>query len=295
MNARRGVGPGRATDPVPSAAGGRRLSPTAVRTAGTPGALAAQVRSEFLQNARVPEFLIGIVVFPVMLFLMFGLPNAGQTLPAGTSVGAFLMASFGAYGMLAIALFSFGVDIASERGRGWLKLMRATPVPGWVYFAGKLAMAALFATITIGVLFGVAALATGIRLPAASWAQLGVTLLVGGLSFSTMGFALGYWASPRGASPIANLVYLPLAFASGLFIPLSQLPQIMQDVARYLPTFHFAQLVWQGVGPAEDVAILASAPFEGYLVHGAWLLGTFLLFGVVAVVGYRRDQVRQFA
>jgi ABC-2 type transport system permease protein len=279
--------------PVPQEAT-RHLSPSAIRSGGTLGMLTEQVRAEFVQNARVPEFLVGIVVFPVMLYLMFGLPNAGQTLPGGTSVGAFLMASFAAYGMLGIALFSFGVDIANERGRGWLKLMRATPVPAWVYFSGKFAMAALFAVITLVVLFAAAALLAGVRLPLAAWVQLFVTLLLGGMAFSTLGFALGYWASPRGASPIANLIYLPLSFASGLFIPLANLPQFLQDLAPYLPTYHFGQLVWRAVGNSGDIALLAGPSSGGLWVHVGWPAGVFVIFGFLAVLGYRRDQKQQY-
>jgi ABC-2 type transport system permease protein len=278
---------------APAAAGDRRLSPTSRPNRLGVTTWIAQVRAEFLQNLRVPEFLIGIVVFPVMLYLMFGLPNADQTLPQGTTVGAFMMGSFAAYGMLAIALFAFGVDIAVERGRGWLRLMRATPAPAWVYFASKIAMTALFAAIMLAVLFAVAALFAGVRLPLMGWIRLTLTLLLGGLSFSTLGFALGYWASPRGASPIANLVYLPLSFASGLFFPLTNLPALLQDLAPYLPTYHFGQLVWQAIGPAEDIALLAGAHPGGSWSHALWLAATFVVFGAVAIAGYRRDRVRE--
>jgi ABC-2 type transport system permease protein len=273
---------------------GRYLSPNARRSSGLRGMLANQIHAEFMQNVRVLEFLVGIVVFPVMLYAMFGLPNAGQTLPEGTSVGAFLMASFGAYGVLGIAIFAFGVDIASERGRGWLRLMRATPMPAWVYFAGKAAMALLFSVITLGVLFGFAALAAGVRLEGVTWLQLALTLLLGGAAFSTLGFALGYWASPRGASPLANLIYLPLSFASGFFVPLGNLPQFLQDLAPYLPTYYLGQLVWRAVGTPADIALLAAAPSGEVWQHALWLVGSFAFFGVLALVGYRRDDRREF-
>jgi ABC-2 type transport system permease protein len=256
--------------------------------------LANQIRAEFVQNVRVLEFLVGIVVFPIMLYAMFGLPNAGQTLSEGTDVAAFLMASFGAYGVLGIAIFAFGVDIANERGRGWLRLMRATPMPAWIYFAGKTAMALLFNVITLGALFAFAALAAGVRLEGAAWLQLAFTLLLGGAAFSTLGFALGYWASPRGASPLANLIYLPLSFASGFFIPLANLPQFLQDLASYLPTYHFGQLVWRAVGTPADIALLVAVPSGEAWHHALWLAGSFAFFGVLALVGYRRDDRREF-
>ncbi len=291
-NRRALYGPLRKASAPPESKAGELLprfpSPTATLTGGPKALAVEQARAEFLQSFRVPEFVVGTVLFPVMLFLMFGLPNAGTTMPEGMSV-AFMMTSFAAYGMLGVAIFAFGVDLAVERGRGWLRLMRTTPAPAWSYFTAKTVMALLFAVLTLALVFGAAALFAGVRLEALTWLRTGATLLLGALSFSTLGFALGYWASPRGAAPIANLVYLPLSFASGLFFPLSQLPQVLQDIAPYLPTYHFGQLAWRAVGSKADVTALAGGDGEQWWIHASWLAGTFLVFGFIALLGYRRD------
>ncbi len=156
-------------------------------------------------------------------------------------------------------------------------------------------MTLLFGVITLGVLFAAGALFAGVRLAPAEWLRLAGTLLAGGMAFSTLGFTLGYWASPRGASPIANLIYLPLSFASGLFIPLSNLPEVLRDAAPFLPTYHFAQLVWRTFGESEDLAIIVGLSGQATGVHALWLLGTFAVFGVAALAGYRRDRRRNTA
>ncbi|MBS3967203.1 MAG: ABC transporter permease [Truepera sp.] len=268
----------------------RCLSPTSQASGGLLKMLATQIRTEFLSNWRVPEFLIGVAAIPVMLFMMFGLPNARVTFPDGTTVGALMMASFSAYGLLSLVIFSFGVDIANERGRGWLRLVRATPMPGWTYFVGKLAMSLLFASLILLVLFAAAALFAGVRLPPMRWLATFGTLLVGGLSLSTLGFALGYLARPRAASTLGNLIYLPLSFASGFFFPLGQLPEFLRTLAPYLPTYHYGRLVWGAVGSPEAVGLFTGlAPTEPWL-HTLWLAGSFVVFGALALWGYRRDQ-----
>ncbi|HXH83558.1 MAG TPA: ABC transporter permease, partial [Candidatus Tectomicrobia bacterium] len=83
----------------------------------------------------------------------------------------------------------------------------------------------------------------------------------------------------------ANLVYLPLAFASGIFLPLEQLPAFVQRVAPYLPTYHYAQLAWSAVGAAR-------APLA---VSVAWLAGYTLLFLWLALRAYGADQRRKFS
>lgn len=268
----------------------RHLSPSSERTGGAHRTLLAQVRAEALSNLREPEFLVGVVAIPVMLFVMFGLPNAQHTFPDGTSVATLMMASFAAFGMLGLVIFSFGVDIANERGKGWLRLIRATPLPAWTYFAGKLAMCILFGVVTLGVLFAVGALFAGVRLPLERWLATFAVLLSGALGLSTIGFALGYLARPRAASTIANLIFLPLSFASGFFFPLGQLPEFLRNLAPYLPTYHYGQLVWSSIGSPESVELFTGIAPASPWPHVLWLAGTFVLFGLLALWGYRRDQ-----
>ena len=56
------------------------------------------------------------------------------------------------------------------------------------------------------------------------WLDMIARLLAGSVPFIALGFAIGYLCGPNVAPAVANLVYLPLSFASGLFMPLSQLP-----------------------------------------------------------------------
>jgi ABC-2 type transport system permease protein len=271
----------------------RRLSPTARRTRGPLAMLAAQVRADFLSSVRAPDFVIGIVAIPVMLYLMFGPPNAGSILPEGTRISTLMMPGFGAYGLLSLVIFAFGVEIAQERAKGWLRLMRATPVPAWAYFAGKLAMSLLFAVATLVVLFAVAAAFAQVRMPLGQWFAAAGALIGGALALAPMGFALGFLARARAATTIGNLIFLPLSFASGFFFPLAQLPQFLRDLAPFLPTYHYGQLVWATVGtPADVEAYLGMAP-QGTWVSVAWLAATFVVFGVLASWGYRRDRRRE--
>jgi ABC-2 type transport system permease protein len=83
---------------------------------------------------------------------------------------------------------------------------------------------------------------------------------------------------------VANLVYLPLTFASGLFMPLSQLPGFVRDVAPYLPAYHYGQLGWSALG----------ANTERLPVSLAWLAGYTLLFLAIAIRAYRLEESRKF-
>jgi ABC-2 type transport system permease protein len=282
-----------ASTPVPQATAlPRRLSPGAQPTGSPAGLLATQILAEVRQNLRVPQFLIGVVAVPVMLYAMFGLPEAGQIMAGGTDVGAMMFASLSCYGVVSLAIFTFGVDIAQERGKGWLRRLRATPMPMWAYFAGKGAMAVVFSAVIVVATVAVAALAGGVRFDLARLVRTSLVLVSGSLAFSTMGFALAYWTRPRAAAAIGNLVFLPLAFASGFFYTLNALPGFLQDLAHYLPTYHFGQLVWNQLGPVADVRAFGSPAPDSLLVHLAWVGGCFVVFAVLAAIGYRRDLER---
>lgn len=272
----------------------RPSSPTAVASGGTRNALLTQVRSEVVRYRRLPEYFIGVVVLPILLFAMFGLPNAGTRLPEGTAVTALLFVSFSCYGVVSQALFSFGAELATERQKGWLRRLRATPMPMWLYFVGKLALNIVFILVIV---LGMAALAATAGQadfePVALLTTVGV-LVLGTVAFSPMGAAIAYWVRPKAATTIVNLIFLPLAFMSGFFFSLSALPQVLQDIAPYLPTYHFGQLAWAAMAPSEADRLAFGLPATTDLaISGAVVVSWFVLCSALTAIGYRRELDRE--
>ena len=247
--------------------------------------------TELRASLRTPEFAAGAIAIPVILYAMFGLPNSDGALPGGTAVGLVMAVSMCAYGVVSLAIFTFGDDVAKERGRGWTRTLSATPLPTWVYLVGKLANALVLGTIIVAAIAALAVLMGGADLPIVTWVQLWLLMLAGVLSFSTLGFAIAYVARPRAAAMIANLVFLPLAFASGFFVPMNQLPEVLRDVAAFLPTFHFGQLAHHLVMPAADVAFWTGAATRPLWVHVAWVAGSAVVLGTIALLASRREAV----
>ena len=98
-----------------------------------------------------------------------------------------------------------------------------------------------------------------------------------------LGLAIGLSVSARASVPIAHLVYFPLAFLGGLWLPPSMLPDIVNQISLLTPTRHYAELAWNAI---------ADGPLP--LIHWAWLLGWGVAFGWVALVAWRRDRGRRF-
>jgi len=245
--------------------------------------IVAQARSEFLRLIRVPAFSVPSIIFPIMFYALFGLPFA-HAMVEGVSVAAYALASFGAYSVISVALFSFGITVANDRGEKTTVLMRATPLPPIAYIAGKLIATLAFAAIALGSLLAFGAIAGGVHLSVAAWLTLGARLLVGVFPFITLGFAVGYLAGPTSAIAILQLINLPMSFASGLFVPLPELPSWAGKIAPFLPAYHFGQLAWATMG----------TPTESIGMSTLWLAGFTILFLIVAIRAYYREETKTF-
>ena len=197
-----------------------------------------EARYEFLRVLRTPAFAVPTLLFPPLFYLLFGL-----LLNRGSAHAAhYLFATYSVFGVMAPGLFGFGVSIAIERERGWLSLKRVAPMPPGAYLLSKMAMAMLFAAIIYVVLAGMAAAFGGVQLAPLQWIGLGAIAVGGVLPFCALGLLIGSRANASAAPALINFIYLPMAFLSGLWMPLSLLPPFIGTLAPLWPAYHLAQL-----------------------------------------------------
>src|SRR6266852_700522 len=243
-----------------------------------------EAKAEFRMRMRLPGYVIPTILFPLMFYSLFGLSHSQAAL-AGTTVGAYLLASYGIFGVIAISLFAFGVGVAVERGQGWMQVKRASPMPRFAYFAAKIAMSMLFSLIMLLLLFTLGIVAGHARMPLTAWVGLSGPLLLGVLPFAAMGLAVGYFAGPNSAAPVCNLIYLLMSFASGLWVPIQFLPKVVQQIAPFLPPYHLSQLALNRIRGGFSTTDW---------VHIAALTGFTLVFLALAAIGYRRDEGKTY-
>jgi ABC-2 type transport system permease protein len=247
--------------------------------------LLAQTRSELLMRWRVPAFSVTNLALPIVFFTFFGLPVAHVVRSDGVNIGAYLLASFGAYAVGNVMVYGFGIGVANERGMKIDRLMRASPLPPLVFMLAKVVTALVFALLALVLLIGFGIVVGAIHETPAVWATIIARLLAGSLPFIALGFAIGYWSGPHAAPAMANLIYLPLSFASGLFVPLDQLPGFVRALAPFLPSYHYAQLAWSALGAGSE-SLGASL---------LWLACYTALFLTLALRAYRREERAKFA
>ncbi len=242
-----------------------------------------EAKYEFLKLWRMPAYAVPTLAFPLMFYVIFGLTFGNQS--AGPiDVSTYMLATYGAFGVIGVALFGFGVGVATERGQGWMRLKRASPMPLAAFFSAKVIMALLFGCLVVLGLFTLGFFVGEVRLPLSTWLSLFGVLLVGVLPFCAMGLAIGYLVGPNAAPAVVNLIYLPMVFASGLWVPVAQLPAFLQSAAPYLPPYHLAELALSTLGVARGEA----------WTHVAALLGFTTFFLLVAAWAYRRDEGKTY-
>jgi ABC-2 type transport system permease protein len=242
-----------------------------------------EARYELIKLLRLPGHIIPTLSFPLIFYIFFGV-LFGRGKGGSVNMATYLIASYGAFGVIGASLFGFGVHVATERGQGWLQVKRSTPMPISAYFFAKLAMALLFsATIAIS-LFILGTTLGGVHLPFAVWPRLFGVLVAGAFPFCALGLAIGYFAGPNSAPPIVNIIYLPMAFLSGLWVPVEMLPRVVQNIAAFLPPYHLAQLALSTFGAGKGSPT----------VHVIALASYTLLFITLAAIGYDRDEGKTY-
>ena len=78
--------------------------------------------------------------------------------------------------------------------------------------------------------------------------MLMLTDALGVIPFCALGLLVGTLIKGQGAPGLLNLVYLPMAFLSGLWFPLQMMPAFLRDLAPIWPSYHLNALALSAVG-----------------------------------------------
>jgi ABC-2 type transport system permease protein len=238
--------------------------------------VAQETRYEFLKMLRAKTFSFSVIGFPVMFYLIFGITNHH------IEYARYLLASYSCFGMFGSALFGLGAGVALERAQGWLELKQASPMPRIVYLVAKTVTCAAIAMITVAILLAIGMTLGGVTMTPLEVAKLIGVTLAGAVPFAAMGLLISFTLPPNAGPGMINIIYLPMSFASGLWMPIEMLPHWIQKLAPALPTYHYAQLALNIFGYAETGSTM--------LLHWEALLGfTCLLLGAAWLVFTRSE------
>ena len=245
------------------------------------------VAHQFRYDQRVfwrdPNAVFFTVALPVAFLVIFATifgdePTRINGRPATTA--AYQVPGMVTFGVVSTTFLNLAISVTISRERGLLKRLRTTPLPPSVFIAARVLTAITMSLLLVVVLVAIGRLAYGVHVPSATLPGVVIALGIGAAAFCTLGLAAtALIPSETAAAPLATAITLPLYFISGVFIPASQLPPVMLDIASVLPVRPFFLALLTAFDPhgkapgiaADQLAVVIGWGLAGLLIA----LGTF--------------------
>jgi ABC-2 type transport system permease protein len=226
-------------------------------------------------------------IFPLLFLFIFATFFKNSNIKGLDVKGAtYYVPAIVALSVISATTVKLGMNLSSEREAGQLKRVRGTPLPPAAFVAGRVGNSLVISAIMVVLVSVIGALAYGVTIPTNTLPAMLVTLAVGAFSFSCLGFALAAIIPSEDAAPaITNAIVFPLYFLSGVFVPESEIPNGILQVASVFPVRPFFQAMFTAWDPHTT-----GSGFElGHLaVVAAWGV-----FGLLIAVRYFRWEPRR--
>lgn len=247
--------------------------PDVMSTARLLRAYFTEARYEMLRLLRTIAFAVPLIVLPLAIYLLFGVVFAREAIAKEPALANLLFAGFAVFAAMGPAIFGVGIVLAMERDAGLMKLKRALPVPTGAYLLAKMVTALFFGVLATSIMIVAGLLVGRLTMSFPQLAAMSAVLVIGTLPFAAIGLFIGAHVSGSAAPAVANLVFLPMSWLSGIFFPL---PPMLRPWAVIWPAFHLDQVA------------LAAAGFTQFRFINPWtsvavLAGITLVFGGLAL------------
>jgi ABC-2 type transport system permease protein len=235
------------------------------------------VRNEVRLALRRPISLIGGIGLPVALLVIFGqIPAFKQVLPSfgGGSIFDAYVPVLMCFGLALLALVGLPGPLVSYRELGVLRRLSTTPVPRSWLLAAQGVVQLGTAVITVAAVLVISIAAFGVPAPK-SPGGLVVSLLVAVAGLFAIGLFIAALARTATAvNVIGRVVFFPLMFFAGLWLPRAEMPTPLLDISNYTPLGAAVQAVQAsmqtGFPPVAPLLVLA-----GYTVVFGYLARRF--------------------
>ncbi|MGC5015709.1 ABC transporter permease [Streptosporangium sp. DT93] len=248
--------------------------------------VARLARHEALSFLRTPVAAFFTVAMPLLMTVIVGAAVGNETVAPGSGVHVmqFVVPVMTVFGIAQGCFGALAIHLADLRDRGWLKRVRGTPVPAWALMTGLAGASLVIALATVVVMLGAGWVFYDVQPVWRTMPALLLTLLLGALCFTALGFAVV--ALVRNAAAVQLIgtgLLLALAFISDIILVGARMPAWLETVGRLFPLRHFADAVRDDFNP-----FLPGAGLYGdhLAVLAAWGLGA----GAVAVWCFRWER-----
>ncbi len=237
---------------------------------------------ELKQFFRQKEQVVFTFTFPALILILLGSIFTDTYEGTGVTAGQVFAASMAGSGIIATSFLNLGIGVTQDRDDHTLKRLRGAPIPASAYFIGKIILVAVASIAEVVLLVVVGMVLFDVTLPSGPdrWLTFAWVFLLGTITCSLLGIAVSSIAkSAQSAAAVVNLPYVALQFLSGVYIPISSLPDWMIKVGSFFPIKWVAQGFRSVFLPDSMMRLEAAGSWE----HGktALVLGVWCVIGVV--------------
>lgn len=202
-------------------------------------ALRALTQTQFKVFLREPLAVFFGLVFPAVLLVVIGVayPNATDPDPAfdGRSLVEVYAPTTVVLGLATMAVFLLPVALGGDRERGIFRRLSTTPAHPRTLVAAHVAVPLVVVTLATVVAVLVATLAFPISLPERPGWFI-VSFVLGACSLLALGLLIGSVAPTANTGQgIGMLLYFPLLFFAGVYIPVEVMPDGIRTISGKTP------------------------------------------------------------
>ncbi len=190
----------------------------------------------FVRDRVGPLFGIGL---PLVLLTIFGnIPYYNKPMTALGNGRTLLDVYVPILIAFVIAMLSLNVlppVLAGYREKGILRRLRTTPVGPVRVLTVHLLLDLAVEAVAVALLLAVARIAFGVPLPR-QFAGFLVTVVLAAVALIAIGlFVAAAAPSGRAANALGAVLFYPVVFFAGLFLPISTMPSVLRDISHATP------------------------------------------------------------
>jgi ABC-2 type transport system permease protein len=220
-------------------------------------------------------------VFPLMFLVIFASLDKGGHLKSDEgriAYDQFFVPGILAYGVITTSFVNLGISTAILRDAGILKRMQGTPLPRWAYIAARIGSSTVIVLLMTAITLILGQLLYGVPLRAATLPGFLLCLIFGTAAFTTLGIGITRYVKTAESAPIVvNLLIWPLTFISGIWFPVTGMPEWLKKIADFFPIHALADGFQYAFNPHTDAPGIRGSDVE-----------TLVIWTIVGVMMMRR-------
>ena len=202
-------------------------------------AFAALTKTQFKVFLREPLAVFFGLVFPSVLLLVLGTAFPDATTPDPVFDGRTLVEVYAptsiVLGLATVAVFLLPVALGGDRERGILRRLSTTPVHPRTFVGAHLAVQLAVVTVASIAAVAVGMVVFGVPFPKSIGSFI-ISFALGAISLLAIGLLIGAVVpTANSGQGIGMLLYFPLLFFAGVYIPLEVMPSGVQSISTYTP------------------------------------------------------------